>query len=145
LPDDTAARYHREVTVVSNSSAAILVMVLTLLPAALERCRTACVEHSRPAATTAAAHTCHDTASDEGSGVRLDPVPGACGHSEAGRAFESAGLRSLKIRAGISAMAALAPTPVVAPATVPAVTRVAPPGVPRPSSLLSTLNSPLRL
>lgn len=91
-------------------SAAIMVLVLALLPVALERCRTACVTNARQATTQAgpAGHACHAAASDDPGAPRLDPMARACGHNEEARTYESASLAAARSR---TAWAAVSPSP----------------------------------
>jgi hypothetical protein len=133
------------VIVLHRLSAATLVVVLMLLPAALERCRAVCIGHHGPAVMAATAHACHDMASGDEDGARMDPLPAACGHDEPGRTPESAGVAPLKPRSDGAAMAALLPVPAAVPALVRPTASVARQSSPTPPSLLSTLKSPLRL
>lgn len=138
-------RYDREVTVLRRMSAATLVVVLMLLPAALEHCRAACVGHDGPAVVASTAHACHDMGSDDQDGVRMDPVPAACGHSEPGRAPEVSSIALLKTRSDGAVMFALLPAPAAVATLVRSTTGAALHRIPTPPSLLSTLKSPLRL
>jgi hypothetical protein len=91
-------------TLVRRLSAATLALVLALFPIALERCRITCVTAGQPATLAASeAHACHDAASSDDDGTRMDPVARACGHSDAVQAYDSVKL------AGTSRTVALTP------------------------------------
>jgi hypothetical protein len=76
-------------------SAVTMALVLALVPLAMERCRTACVTGA--AVPTPSADACHEASADD-SGVRMDPMARACGHSDEARTYESAGLAAAKTR-----------------------------------------------
>ena len=90
-------------------AAATMAVVLALFPAALERCRTACVSGSRTLQASTARHACHDMAGDE-SVTRMDPMARACGHSDEARAYESVSLVAGKTRT-IVPLEAIRPVP----------------------------------
>jgi hypothetical protein len=126
-------------------SAAVLALVLAVLPLALERCRTACMSPGQPAPQAATSpHPCHDAGSSVDTGVRMDPLARACGHSDGTQAYES-----------VKRVAAKSRTIVLVPAAAP-LTRhrlISPPSLAgiSPGGRLSLLrpalplNSPLRL
>jgi hypothetical protein len=64
-------------------SAATMALVLALFPVAMERCRTSCVAAAGQMTQAApSAHACHEAASDDGNSARMDPMAGACSHSD---------------------------------------------------------------
>lgn len=132
-------------TVLRRLSAATLAVVLMLLPFALEHCRTACVGHDGHAVVASTAHACHDMASDDEGGARMDPLPAACGHNEPGRTPETGNIAPMKTRSDGAAMFALLPVPAALPTLVRSTTGAALQRITTPPSLLRTLNSPLRL
>lgn len=96
-------------TFVRRLVAAMMAVVLLLFPAALERCRTACVSGSQTSQASTARHACHDVASDEDV-TRMDPIARACGHSDDARTYESVSLVAGKTRTMVP-LEAIRPVP----------------------------------
>jgi hypothetical protein len=126
-------------TLARRLSAATLALVLALFPVALERCRAACVTAGQPTPQVAsAAHACHDAASSDDNGSRMDPLARACGHSDDAQAYDSG-----KLVVGKSRTAVLSP----AVAQFGQYLQVAPPSLPAtwPLSRVSLSRAPLPL
>lgn len=121
--------------------AAILAIVLTLFPLAMERCRTACATPAPRAEAAPSAHACHEVASDEG-GVVATPLPRTCGHSDGARLADA--VAASRTRVAVSA------SPAVLTAQLPSLTLQ--PGVDSPPGTSAVFdrvvlprNLPLRL
>jgi hypothetical protein len=126
-------------------SAATLALVLALFPVALERCRTACITAGQPAMHAASeVHACHQAASGDDDGARMDRLARACGHSDDLQTYDS-----VKLLAGKSRTAVLAPAGALLAqhlqAGMSSLRGTWPPGRIRLPRALLPLHSPLRL
>jgi hypothetical protein len=72
------------VILIRRAAALTLVLIVSALPLALERCRAACVQASTSQVAAASTHACHQPA-DADDGPVLTASPRACGHSDDAR------------------------------------------------------------
>jgi hypothetical protein len=127
------------VSLVRRFAALLAAVLVATYPLALERCRTACLENT-PTPAAGSAHACHDV--DDESGPSVSPAPQACGHTDAAKSGDIAGLAPSKARAELPISAAI----VIAIAPIPARPETAaPPGGARRATFNTHRTLPLRL
>jgi hypothetical protein len=128
------------VILVRRAAALMLALIVSALPLALERCRTACVQASASQAAASATHACHETANAD-VGPTVTPSPRACGHSDDDK---TANLTAVRSTARLDH--AIAPPPIAVPSPVRGLAAgPVPARPPDPLSAERSRNLPLRL